>query len=138
LYATTSRSARSSSTMRILALIPLSLPPLRSPVARACSDSREELVVVFKFLQLAEKLLHRLRWLVVRKRHPQESNLFVLLLGEELFFLPRAGLRDVDRREDPLLGERPVEGDLHIAGALELLEDHLVHPRAGVDQRRAD
>jgi len=26
----------------------------------------------------------------------------------------------------------------HVAGALELLEDHLVHPAAGVDERGAD
>ncbi len=28
--------------------------------------------------------------------------------------------------------------DFHVAGALELLVDHVVHPRAGVDQRRGD
>jgi hypothetical protein len=32
-------------------------------------------------------------------------------------------------------GELTVELELHVAGALELLEDHLVHPRAGLDQR---
>ena len=31
---------------------------------------------------------------------------------------------------------RPIEVELAVAGALELLEDDLVHARAGVDQRR--
>src|SRR3546814_10303728 len=41
---------------------------------------------------------------------------------------------DVDRREDALLGQGPRQTQLHVAGALELLEDHLVHLRAGLDQ----
>jgi hypothetical protein len=40
---------------------------------------------------------------------------------------PRRPDLDVDRREDALVGELAVEVDLHVAGALELLEDHLVH-----------
>jgi hypothetical protein len=35
-------------------------------------------------------------------------------------------------------GELAVEAQLHVAGALELLEDHLVHAAAGVDQRRGE
>ena len=35
-------------------------------------------------------------------------------------------------------GHPPVEVDLHVAGTLELLVDHVVHPRAGVDQRGGD
>ena len=45
---------------------------------------------------------------------------------------------DVDGREDALVGQLAVEADLHVAGALELLEDDLVHARAGVDQRRGE
>ena len=39
---------------------------------------------------------------------------------------------------DAPVGELAVEHELHVAGALELLEDHLVHARAGLDQRRGD
>jgi hypothetical protein len=51
-----------------------------------------------------------------------------------------AGARvvDVDGREDPAVRQLTVELELHVAGALELLEDHLVHPRAGLDQRRGE
>ena len=49
-----------------------------------------------------------------------------LALEEQLLV---AGARrvDVDRRVDAALGELAVEPQLHVAGALELLEDHLVH-----------
>ena len=40
--------------------------------------------------------------------------------------------------EDAPVGELAVEVDFHVAGALELLEDHFVHARAGVDQRGGD
>src|SRR3712207_7529420 len=45
---------------------------------------------------------------------------------------------DVERGVDALLGQRAVELDLAVAGPLELLEDHVVHPRPGLDQRRGD
>ena len=57
---------------------------------------------------------------------------------EQLFFAARARLRDVDRRPDAAVGQLAVEHQLHVAGALELLEDQLVHAAAGVDQRGAD
>ena len=58
-------------------------------------------------------------------------------LGQQLF-LARAGAIDVDGREDALLGDPAIQVHLHVAGALEFLEDHVVHPRAGIDQRRGD
>ena len=42
---------------------------------------------------------------------------------------------DVDRREDPPLGQRAVQVQLHVAGALQLLVVEVVGPRAGVHQR---
>src|SRR5204862_6020171 len=57
---------------------------------------------------------------------------------EELLLLARARLVDVDRGPDALLGRAAVEDELHVARALELLEDQLVHLRARVDQRRRE
>ena len=37
-----------------------------------------------------------------------------------------------------LVGHFPVEHDFRVTGALELLEDHLVHAAAGVDQGGGD
>ena len=45
---------------------------------------------------------------------------------------------DVDGREDALVGEGAVELQLHVAGALELLEDDFVHLAASVDECRGD
>ena len=50
------------------------------------------------------------------------------------FFLARAGAVDVDGRPDALVDQPAVEVQFHVAGALELLEDHFVHAAAGVDE----
>src|SRR5690606_33102167 len=54
---------------------------------------------------------------------------------EQLLFAARTRGVDVDRGEDALVGEAAREPQLHVAGALELLEDHLVHLRAGLHER---
>ena len=61
-----------------------------------------------------------------------------VFLGDEQFFLTRAGALDVDRREDALVDQLAVENDFHVARALELFENDFVHARAGVDKRRGD
>src|SRR4029453_216864 len=44
----------------------------------------------------------------------------------------------VEGREDALLSRLAIEDELRVAGALELLVDHVVHARAGVDEAGAD
>src|SRR5690606_10313378 len=58
-----------------------------------------------------------------------------LLLAHECLFAAGAGGVDIHGREDPLVREVTGQAQLHVAGALELLEDHLVHLRAGLHQR---
>src|SRR5690606_33643603 len=106
--------------------------------ARPESELLEELVVVRVATQALDQGLHGLDRLHVEEHAAQLLHLVVLALGEELLLLARARLRDVDRGEDALLGQVAVEGDLAVTGALELLEDHLVHAAAGVDERGAD
>src|SRR5688500_17146371 len=53
----------------------------------------------------------------------------------EQFSLARRGLCDVDARLDSTVRELPIEPELHVASPLELPEDHLVHPAAGLDER---
>ena len=61
------------------------------------------------------------------------------LFGAEQLLLAAGARRvDVDRREDALVGERAREAQLHVAGALELLEDDLVHLGTGLDERRRE
>ena len=57
---------------------------------------------------------------------------------QEQVFAARTRCDDVDRRVDTFVGELAVELELHVARALELFENHLVHLRTGVDQRRGD
>ena len=59
-------------------------------------------------------------------------------LGQQEFFLARTRLRHVDGGPCAPLTQTAVEGDLHIAGALELFEDHLVHAAARIDQGGTD
>ncbi len=58
--------------------------------------------------------------------------------GQQQLFLPGAGAVDVDGREDALLRQLPVQMNLHVAGALEFLEDDLVHAAAGINQGGGD
>src|SRR5918998_3446707 len=58
-------------------------------------------------------------------------------LHEELLLACR-GVLDVDGRVQPAVSQLPIEPELHVARALELLEDALVHPAAGLDQRRSE
>ena len=68
----------------------------------------------------------------------QQDDLAVDLVGVEQLLAAGAGADDVDGREVAPLGQLAVEVQLHVAGALELLVDHLVHARAGVDQAGGD
>src|SRR5438270_127477 len=55
---------------------------------------------------------------------------------EELVLAPGSAGRYIDRWVNALFGEGPVELDLGVAGTLELLEDHVVHPRSRLDEGR--
>src|SRR5690349_5984817 len=57
----------------------------------------------------------------------QRVHAIELLGAEKLLLAPRPARTDIDRRIDPLLGQRTIELDLAVSGALELLEDHVVH-----------
>src|SRR5216684_1401353 len=97
------------------------------------SDRVQELRVGLELADGLEEPLHRFDRLEREQGAAQLLHLFVFVLGEELLLLAGAGGLDVDGWPDALLGELAVEVDLGVAGALELLEDHLVHARPGVD-----
>src|SRR5436309_3738606 len=46
-----------------------------------------------------------------------------------------ARLRDMDCGIETLFNQRPIEMQLHVSGAFEFLENDLIHPAAGIDQR---
>ena len=57
---------------------------------------------------------------------------------QEQFLAAGAAAIELDRREHAFFVEAAVQVDFAVAGALELFEDHFVHPAAGVDQSRRD
>src|SRR6266545_3081998 len=119
-------------------------PPGRSSVALPAGqsadvgalDGAEELLVG---LALAHPVDHQLEGLgrVERAEHAAQlpGNHQLLLAEQQLLLAGRGGVH-VQSGEDAALRELAVQAHLHVPGALELLEDHLVHARAGVDQRR--
>src|SRR6266508_3139501 len=119
-------------------------PPGRSSVALPAGqsadvgalDGAEELLVG---LALAHPVDHQLEGLgrVERAEHAaQLPGDHQLLLAEQQLLLAGRGGVHVEGGEDAALRELAVQPHLHVPGALERLEDHLVHARAGVDQRR--
>src|SRR6185312_2474317 len=98
----------------------------------------QELLVVACLAELVGEKLHGFnRRERVEDLAQNPGALQVVFRDEELFFAGARAL-DVDGREDALVDELAVEDDFHVAGALELFEDDLVHARAGVDERRRD
>src|SRR5205807_10665352 len=64
----------------------------------------------------------------------QLPNLLELDALEEQLLVAGGRPVDVDGWIDPTLGQLAVETQLHVAGALELLEDDLVHTGPGLDE----
>ena len=86
-------------------------------------------------LSLLEHDLELLLQFETGQRAAQAPGDLDLFGAEQLLFAAGARRVDVDRREDALVGELTREAQLHVAGALELLEDDLVHLGAGLDER---
>src|SRR2546422_8558889 len=95
----------------------------------------EELHVVLRALESLEQELDRLDGGHVGEEVAEQVDLVELFLREKQLFLAGAGALHVYGREGAPLGDPAVEDHLRVARALELLEDHLVHARSGVDQR---
>src|SRR3954451_9638201 len=109
---------------------------LGAVVGRRLLHLQEELVVALRLLHPVEEQLERLLGVECVQDAAQAPDDLQLVRRQQDLFLTRAGRVDVDRREDPLVRELAVELELHVSGALELLEDDLVHPRAGLDEGR--
>src|SRR5262245_9431391 len=101
---------------------------------RCLGDLGEELVVALRRPDLVDEQLEALA-LLEGVEHPAElPDLLQLVPVEQQLLVAGARLLDVDRRVDPPLGQPAVEAQLHVAGALDLLEDHLVHAAARLDE----
>ena len=98
----------------------------------------EELLVGVGHSHLLLEELYGLDGRHVRKVFAQHPRAVHHVARQEQVFAARTRCDDVDRRVDTFVGELAVELELHVARALELFENHLVHLRTGVDQRRGD
>ena len=111
---------------------PLRIPPALGVVFCTCM---QELVVALGLAQLRRAAA---RSPAAGRGRCSTRRRFQVILSSSFamqdLLLAGAGDVDVDGREDPLVREASVELELHVARALELLEDHLVHLRAGLDQ----
>src|ERR1019366_5086141 len=109
-----------------------------TPDGSARRHRPEELRVVLRLVEALDEELHRLHRRERVENLTEDPHAVELLLIEEELFLARARTVEVDGREDTAVDELAVEVDLHVAGPLELLEDHVVHARARVDEGRRD
>src|SRR5215831_12477984 len=108
--------------------------PSRSGADRGLLHLEQELGVALGALHPVHEHLECLLWLE-RVQHPAElPDDLQLVGGQQQVFLAGAGGVHVDGREDPLVGELTAQPQLHVAGPLELLEDHLVRAGAGLDE----
>src|SRR5690606_31050857 len=81
-----------------------------------------------------QELLHEFHRIVhVLANRPQLLERFLI---EQHLLAAGSRTANVERREDSSLRELAVEMKLHVARALELLIDDIVHPRARIDKRR--
>ena len=81
---------------------------------------------------IASNVVH---WIEKLAQHP---DLLQDVRFDQQFFLARAGAVDIDGRIDAFFRHAPVKVDFHVAGTLEFLIDHIIHARAGIDQRGGD
>src|SRR5690625_4420007 len=98
----------------------------------------EEFVVVACTTHLVEQELHGLDRIHVGEQLPQNPDTRQPCLGNEQLLAARTRLDDVDGGPDTAVSQLTVENELHVTGAFELLEDDVVHPAAGVDERGTD
>src|ERR1700687_4381505 len=98
----------------------------------------EEVAVDAGLAQLVDEQLHGLdgrERIEDAAQHPDALQVFLAL---EQLFLTGTGALNVNGGEDALVAELAVEDDFHVAGALELLEDDVVHAAAGFNQSGGD
>ena len=101
-------------------------------------DEFEELGVGLGLGEARDHGVGRLLDLLLHEGAAEEMDALEGLGVDEELLLTGAGGADVDGGPEAHLGALAVEDELHVAGALELLEDDVVHAAAGLDQHAGD
>ena len=88
--------------------------------------------------QLVDKELHGIDRAHLHQNTAKHPHLCKRTLIDQKLFLAGAGSCDVDGWEGPLIRQFAIQDNLAVAGTLEFLKDHLVHPGPRFDQCRGD
>src|SRR5919108_6662243 len=107
-----------------------------APGASRLRHRREELLVVLRASHALEQELDRFGLGHVAQEVPEQIDPIELFLREQELLLARSRALNVDRWKDATIRDFSVEHELHVASSLELLEDHFVHSRTGLNERR--
>src|SRR5260370_40168215 len=110
----------------------LAFPVTASVAEGGLLDLEQELGVALGLAPLLHEQLESLLGLQGVQHPAQLPDDLELLRREQDLLLTGARRVPVDRGEQPLLGELTAQPQLRDAGTRELLEDHLVHPGAGL------
>src|SRR6185437_2283203 len=96
--------------------------------------THQELGIALGAIHAVGQQLHRLDRVHVAENLAQNVHAAQFLRVHEQVFLARAGAVYIDGRPDALIDHAAIKMQLHVASALELLEDHFIHATAGVDE----
>src|ERR1700730_4744297 len=119
--------------LKMLTATPLQVWParasLRTPLRTMAGSGvhrLEELGIALGVAQLVEQEVDRVHGAHRIEDAAQDVHLLELIGRGEQLLLAGAGAGDVHRREGALVGDLAIEDELRVAGALEMLEAHLV------------
>src|ERR687897_2318824 len=105
------------------------------PLTADALELAQELGVRAGLLELLDQELYLLRVVQGVKDATDLPDPLGLGRLHEQFLLACRRVLDVYGRVDPAVRQLPVEPELHVARALELLENDLVHPASRLDER---
>src|SRR3954466_1724951 len=98
-------------------------------------NALQHLLVRREFLHEHEEPLDCFPGFVAGEAATDQVDLFEFPRLEKQFLAAGPGKEDVHCRVNALIADFAIEDHLHVAGALEFLEDELVHSAAGLDER---
>ena len=98
----------------------------------------QKLLIVPGLRQLIRQQLHRFNRRQRIQHLAQNPGPLQVFLRNQQLFLTSTGALNIDRREHTLIDQLAIQNHFHVARALELFEDHFIHPRTGIDKRRSN
>src|SRR6202050_2590029 len=101
-------------------------------LSTSCVHRFQEFLVGLGLVHLVDEEFNRLDRVELGQQFAQNPDAIERGAGQQQLFLAGRRALDIDRREDALFEQAPVECNLLIGGALELFENNFVHSAAGI------